>query len=75
LELGLEVASASSDSSEDILRLFHQDPNKKEKSLKRVYEEYAMKAVWKQQAYLESIMPKNGPKDHYKKLNCCLKCE
>jgi hypothetical protein len=28
-----------------------------------------------QQAYLESIQPKNGPKVPYIKLNCCLKCE
>jgi hypothetical protein len=61
LDLGLEVAYASSDSSEDILRLFGQDPNKKEKPLKGMYEKYSIEAAWKQQSYLESIMPKNKP--------------
>ncbi len=74
-ELCLEVASTSSDSSEDILGLFDQDPNKKGKPLRGTYEEYTMEVVWKQQAYLESIIPKNGPTDPYKKLNCCLKCD
>jgi hypothetical protein len=65
-ELGLEVASASSDSSEDILGLYDRDPDKKEKPLKGKYEEYNIEAVWKQQAYLESIKPRNGPKDPHK---------
>ncbi len=75
LELCLELASTSSNSSEDILGLFDQDPDKKEKPLKRTYEEHPIEAAWKQQAYLESIMPTNGPKDPYRKLNCCLECE
>jgi hypothetical protein len=40
-----------------------------------IFFQYPIEVAWKQQAYLESIMPKNGLKDPYKKLNCCLKCE
>ncbi len=54
-KLGLEVASASSDSSEDILGLFDQDPGKKEKPQKGRYQEYNIDVVWKQQAYLETV--------------------
>jgi hypothetical protein len=41
------VASASSKSSDNILGLFDQDPNKKEKPLKEMYQEYSIEAVWK----------------------------
>jgi hypothetical protein len=60
LEFSLEVPSASSDSSEDILRLFDHDPNKKEKPLKGMYQEYPIEVVWKQQAFIESIIPKKN---------------
>ncbi len=45
LDFSLEVPSASSNSSEDILGLFDQDPGKKKKPLKGTNQEYSIEVV------------------------------
>jgi hypothetical protein len=62
------MASTSTSSSDELLGVFDQNCNEKEKPMKDTYQEFCIKAAWKQQALLELVSQNNGPKGPYKKL-------